>query len=201
MPTDLDDDTLARELGVAFRASTADLRYSGRRRPPVQPVAALPALGVAATVAAVAVVAIHGGTSTGGETPSAGGHTLPVAPSTTSGAGVQTIRLAGFSIRYERTADGRARGVKLVVPADDSAPDTLHVQQSVDLPYGARPVKLADSDARAWIGKSPTTGDNTLYVRAPGQAGGPIFAVVAPGWTTDQLVDLLTDPRPVPAVD
>jgi hypothetical protein len=108
--------------------------------------------------------------------------------------------LAGLTISYRPTAHGGATGIRLAVPGDhDGSPGELYARLSTTLPKDARPVPLSGTDAKAWTGKDPATGANALFVKASTGNGGRLFSVVAPGWTTDQLVDLLKHARPVPA--
>jgi hypothetical protein len=201
MPTDLDDDMLTRELSTAFHSTAADLRYTGRRRPPRQPIAALPAIGAVATIGAVVMVATQSGTSHDDKSPALGGPTTQVThqPGAAHPHGTQTIKLAGFEISYRATAGGGVGAVKLTLgPLPDHGGQTvaLSVRLVDAVPDGAQSVPVPDSDAQAWVGKDPATGDNGLYLKAPTRAGGQLFVVGGPGWTTHELTNLVQNGSP-----
>jgi hypothetical protein len=191
----LTDDDLTRELGEAFRTATTDLTYRGRTRPPRRVPVALPVAAVAATMAVVAVGAVH---ATDNHHPV--GARTAIAPANRRPTGVhpsvarthrlvtKTLTLAGFTITFQHAA---------------GAPDPVFAELDVaSLPAGASPVALSGTEAKAWVGTDPQTGDNAVYVKVPTRNGGRLFAVLSATWSQDQLVDLLKapNPTPVPAV-
>jgi hypothetical protein len=160
----LTDDEITRELGAAFRAETAGLSYTGRRRPPRRAAVPLSAGAAAAVVAASALgVWVHGG-------PAAS----PSVPALTSA----TVRLDGLTLHYQRRA---------------GQPSPIRVDQDVRaVPAGARPVPLAaGASAKAWVGKDPASGNNAVYVQSPVRFGGKIFALLSSSLTQGQLIAIL----------
>ena len=170
----LTDDELSRELGAAFRAATEELTYTGRRRPPRR--TALVAVPVASAAVAIAAAIVATPRTDEQGTPAA------QAPPSVEGAPSQavvsdSINLAGFTLHYERPV---------------GSPDPLRPQYDVDgPPDNATPVPLTGTEAKAWVGVDPESGDNAIYLQAPTRNGGKLFALMSPTWTQDQLVDLL----------
>lgn len=167
----LTDDEIGRELGAAFRADAAGLRYTGRRRPPRRAAVPLSA-GVAAAVVAAAAL--------GASMHSAAGTAGPAAARTVPALTSATIRLDGLTLHYQHRA---------------GQPSGLRLDQDVRaVPAGARPVPLAaGASARAWVGKDPASGDNALYLQSPVRLGGRIFALLSPSLTQGQLIAILNN--------
>lgn len=167
------DDELAHELGAAFRAETAGLSYTGRRRPRRAAVVTLPVAAAAIALGAVALgTAPHPAAELAGPPRSA-----PTSSSSSQAPDSETVTLAGFTLHYQRPA-GAASVLRVKLAA-------------TGLPAGAKPVSLAGTRARAWVGRDPASGDNALYVQAPDRNGGKLFELFGPGWTQGQLIDLL----------
>jgi hypothetical protein len=168
----LTDDELATRLGTAFHESVPELEYAGAM-PRVRHRGGLAATSVLAATAALAL------------TPAALQHTddrAPVAlPSAgqsthdqTGRTGIRTLTVAGLHLTYAATADQSALA--------------FEVGDAVTLPPDAQKVDV-DIPAEVWLVADPATGDPAMYVRADGTT--PLYGVVAPGWTRQQLIDLL----------
>jgi hypothetical protein len=176
----LTDDDLTTELERAFRAETANLTYGGRRRPRRTATLVLPLAAASLALATVALNAHHDG----GEPPTAA---TPAAPSASQAPTPPRlvegrIKLAGYTLSYQRRA---------------GAPDPLHAQMRLGgLPRGVRPVPLSGTEAKAWVGKDPRSGDNALYVKAPTRNDGKLFVLLSSQWSQDQLVNLFRSGSP-----
>jgi len=180
----LTDEDLTRELASAFRDTTADLSYHGRTRPPVSLVKAVPPLVVAASVAALAV-----NIASQGSTPAPDNHPLAVpssAPASTP-AGTptpsvamvtETLKLAGFTMRYERAATSNVDPVR-----------TWVVEKRV--PGWAHEVAVDERDATFWVGTNPSTGDHTLFIQVVEKYGGRIFAMASSTMSEGDLVAMV----------
>jgi hypothetical protein len=185
----LTDDDLTNELEAAFRSGTADLTYTGRRRPRrIAPVAVpLAAAAIAITAVAISVAtADPESTPTAAPTPAVSGIASSAPSSAATPMVTDTIQLAGFQLTYQR-----AQG--------EQAP--LYATMDATLPDGVTPVS-APEGVKAWVGKDPVRGDNALWVKAPTRNDGKLFALHSSSWTTDQLVELFHNgsPRTVPLV-
>ncbi len=182
----LTDDDLTAELEAAFRSTTEGLTYTGRRRPRRTTVVVMP-LAAAASIA-IAAVAI-GVNPPEDAAPSIASRTPPSAqPSATPKLVTDSIKLAGFTISYRH---------------QQGQPAPLHAVMRATLPEGVTEVPLTGTEARAWIGKDPKTGDNALYVKAPTRNDNRLFALLSSQWSQEQLIDLLKhgSPTTVPMVE
>ena len=184
----LTDDDLTAELEAAFRSTTTGLTYTGRRRPRRTTVVVMP-LAAAASIA-VAAVAIGVNlpddqapsiASRGATQPSARASAMPKLVT-------DSIKLAGFTISYRH---------------QQGQPAPLHAVMRATLPEGVTEVPLTGTEARAWIGKDPKTGDNALYVKAPTRNDNRLFALLSSQWSQEQLIDLFKhgSPTTVPMVE
>jgi hypothetical protein len=194
----LTDDDLTRELGAAFRTATENLTYSGRTRPPSRMTAALPAVGVAAVLAGVAVAGVN-----------ASGHHHAVAAAKPAAVGTPTV---GISRSHHPAAGTKPRlvtrtmklaGYTLSFQSADGAPDPVIAKIDFGgLPAGVQAITLTGTDAQGWIGTDPANGDNALYLKVPTDSGSRLFALESATWTHQQLINLFEAPEPsaVPAV-
>lgn len=194
----MNDDQLTRDLGAAFRDATSDLTYGGRVPTPHRSPLLVVPVTAAAAIAVLVPVALHDDPASA---PSAGPGT--VAPFSTSPATTRTtsaapptvltekVRLAGFTVRYHRSAGEQGPLVARTV---------------AELPDDATPVDLSDMDAvpaKAWTGTEPTTGDAAIFVKVSTRFEGELFDLSGPGWTKDQLIAVFKggEPQVVPHVD
>lgn len=172
----LTDDDLTRELRAAFHGATADLRYTGRTRPPRSMTVIVPAATVAVTLVAVGVGI---GTTDGHhrtDRRSAVGPAVKPSPSHKPVLVTKTMRLAGYALTYQTTAG--------------APPPVYAVLDVARLPDDVREVPVSGADAQVWVGKDPSNGNNALYVKAPTRDDGNLFGLESAVWTQDQLVDL-----------
>lgn len=172
----LTDDDLTRELRETFRTATSHVHYTGRTRPRSPMAVVAPTATVAVTLVAVGIgVGATGGHhsdsrrsgSTGAVTPSP--HHQPQVVT-------KTMKLAGYTLRYQTTAGAQ--------------PPVYAVLDVAALPDSVREVPVTGTDAQAWVGTDPGTGNNALYLKAPTRNGGRLFGLESAVWTQDQLVDL-----------
>lgn len=187
----LTDEDLTTGLGAAFRGTTEHLTYQGRTRPRRTASVALPLVAASVTAGAI-VLAAHPWTEPPGPVTArpAIGHRTSPSPSvqTSTGGRVveQRISLAGFTLTYvHRVGD----------------PDPLHAElRPAGLPSGLRAVPLSGTEAKAWVGKDPATGENALYVKAPTRNHNRLFVLLSSRWSQQQLVQLIRtgEPRTVP---
>ncbi|MCW2786454.1 MAG: hypothetical protein JWP74_2971 [Marmoricola sp.] len=183
----LTDDDLIRELGAAYRADTEKLTYSGRRHPRRTAVVAVPVAAVGIAIAAVAISATL--SNDPAAAPGAGAApTHSAAPVTKARTVKAKISLAGFTFSYQRTAGTPAPVYATTEPGP--------------VPDGFTPIATPGTDAKAWVGKDPKTGDNAIYVQIADRNGGNLFALHSAVWTQDQLVDMFHNgtPQAVPLV-
>jgi hypothetical protein len=186
----LTDDDLTRQLGSAFRSSSADLRYAGEvptaRRTPSAGWLAVPAV---ATAAALVVVA-----STDDATapaPEAGASPSTPASSAHPQMVTSKIHVAGYTFSFRHAA-----GTEV---ADDLYADL----SPAPVPDDATPVKGGPAEVEAYVGTDPSTGNTALWVQAPTRNEGHLFALESPTWTEDDLSRLFLtgEERVVPAVE
>ncbi len=189
----LTDDDLTRSLESAFQDATEGLIYTGRTRPPRQVVSTvLPAVAAGAVLTAAAVTAIE---TSHPSTPAVGASVRPAPqhPSSTAAPEpakkimvTRRVRLAGFTITYQATA---------------GSPGQLYAEAGfTSVPDSATPVTTTNPNAKTWIGTEPSTGDNALYVQLSDGNSDPIYALVSPTWTQQQLINAFENPMAVPEV-
>lgn len=182
MPTEQD---VTADLRAAFRSSTHDVTYSGRRRPPRRANAVLlplTAAGLAASVILATGLTRADETSTAGPRPSARATPSASPSSTRSPAWVtEEITLSGMTVpvRYQY-----------------GAPVPRQAVSSIDLPPGARPLDLGDLDLKdprtqAWVGKDPETGGTALYLRSATRNREKLVGLLSSRITLAQLARLL----------
>lgn len=182
----LNDEDLTHQLGAAFRSSTADLTYEGRRRPRRTAVAVVPLAAVGIAVAAIGVnAALSGSPTTPGAPVALGTPTASATP--TARTVTEKIELAGFAMSYQRTV---------------GEPAPVYAVEFDALPDDVTPVPLTGTDAKAWVGKDPGNGDNAVFIKAPTRNGGNLFALESASYSQDELVDIVKNgaPRTVPLV-
>ena len=69
------------------------------------------------------------------------------------------------------------------------------------LPKGVTPVPLSGTEAKAWVGQDPRSGDDALWVKAPTRNDGRLFVLLSSVVSQDELVKLLKgEPTTVPLV-
>jgi hypothetical protein len=175
----LTDDQLSRDLGDAFRAASEGVTYTGRRQPPRSTAPVALSIGAAAVVVAGAIGVVIATDEQAAPPAGAAPAAVPEPPRAMVG---DSISLAGVTLRYEREV---------------GSPDPLRERLDVDAPPDdATPVPLPGTEAQAWVGVDPESGDNALYLQAPTRNGGRLFALLSPTWTQDQLVELLRNGTP-----
>lgn len=191
----LTDDELTTRLGAAFRENVPDLEYDGPV-PRVRHHGALATTTVlsAAVALALAPVALQQGRD---RAPHAAPSPVPSSvpdshrPHPTGPSTTHTLDVGGLRLTYA-SVDGKPAQLYFVGGPDLSLPadaEKLDVGLSVDV----------------WYVADPASGDPDLYVRPRGgcpdtQDGcppgytPPLYGVLAPGWTRQQLVDLVEHP-------
>lgn len=171
----LTDDDLTQQLGAAFHATSDDLTYTGMV-PTASRTPSTRWLTVPAVAAAAALVVIPSAGDGDGSRPDQAGPSA--APDAAPELVTETIRVAGYTLTYEREARG-------------SAPVAVMLGE-LTLPEDFREVELEGS-VRAWAGFDATSGDAIVYVQPPANEGGGLFALASPTWTQEQLVELLRE--------
>lgn len=166
------DDELTTRLSAALHESVPELTYAGRvpqvRRGPGA-LAATTAVA-AGTALALAPIALQGGDGRAPDaTPTTSVHTHRPGH-----AQRQTLQVAGLRLTYA-TAAGH---LSLFYTGGDG----------LTLPPDAQQADLGIA-AEVWFVDDPAEGDPAMYVRAPGSS--MIYGVVAPGWSRQDLTDLL----------
>jgi hypothetical protein len=168
----LTDEELTTRVRAALRASVPDLSYDGRVPQVHRGPGALAATAAAAagTALALAPVALQAGDDRAPDAgPSTGTH------SSSAGHGERhTLLVAGLHLTYAATAGDLSvlytGGDGLTLPPD---------AQKADLGIAAE----------VWFVDDPADGEPSMYVRGPGSS--MIYGVLAPGWTRQQLTDLV----------
>lgn len=194
----MNDDRLTADLHDAFRAATADLTYD-RAAPRLRrtPAYAVPVAvtGLVAAGVATAVLLPSLASSPARDTAAPEAPTSEPSSATASGppmtdvtpAVLDFVSFAGSTYTFTRETSAQGR---------------LVARDVGTLPDGAQEVETT-TDATAWFGEEPSTGDPALFVQAPTRYDGSIFSLSGAGWTQEQLVDVLEggEPQVVPHVD
>jgi streptogramin lyase len=170
----LTDEDLTRELGAAFRTETEKLTYAGRTKPQRSRVVLVPMAAVVTAIAALAISLTLNDSPAKAPAVAGPAHSAAPTPAKTVNA---KISLAGFTFAYQRTAGELAPVYATMEPGP--------------VPDGFTPIATTGgTDAKAWVGKDPRSGDNAIYVKIADRNGGQLFALHSPVWTQDQLVDM-----------
>jgi hypothetical protein len=169
------DDQLIHDLEAAFRAETADLRYTGRVPSPRTRVVPWTALPVAAAAAAVLVVPQVAGTPTA---------TPPATPSVTPAPAVPSASPENVVTRRIKLA-----GATVSFQAPAGTPKQMHLAVGIDLPADATPVDQVAAPDQAWVGTDARLTDGpVLFLRLGGDE--QTYAIWGEGWSRELLENL-----------
>jgi hypothetical protein len=174
----LTDEELTTRLGAALRDSVPEMAYAGPM-PRVRRRAGLAATSVLAAGAALALVPAALEWSDGTSSPTAPGIGPGTGHSLQQGHTViRTLDLGGVRLAYA-DVDGMPGELYFVVGPDLSVPPDAE-KVAVDFP------------GDVWFVHAATGDEPQVYVR-PGDSS-MLFGLLAPGWTRQQLIDLLEHP-------
>lgn len=172
----LTDEELTERLEVAFRATTLELEYTGRV-PRVRRAGGLAATAVLAVATALALTpaALQRDANSGTATDAAPGTTQ--SPSDARRV-THTLDLGPLRLAYSTVAGAHDQVFLVIGPDLTPPPDAEKV--SLDLP------------ADVWFAADPQGDDPQVYVRPFSST--MTYGILAPGWTRQQLIDLLEHP-------
>jgi len=177
----LTDEELTTRLRAALRDSVPEMAYAGPM-PRVRRRAGLAATSVLAAAAALALVPAVLDQRDGTSSPVEPGASPGMGPSVQEGhTVVRTLDLGGVRLTYAEV-DGMPGDLYFVLGPD------------LSLPADAEKVDI-DFPGDVWFAHASSGDEPQVYVR-PGDSS-MLFGLLAPGWTRQQLVDLLEHPAQV----